>query len=381
MSHGFSSSEPGTGGWRRRDLSARLASPAGPAAEDGKLRTRRALLGFAVALVATIGVAAILSGYELFVLRVKPWAERHPEWSPYYIARSGVALACSGLLLLGIERGAVAGAMLSNRLRLTSAQRGVMVALCLIGFGSAGLLVYDPALFSVLGSEDQVVEWLSAGLLFAAAGCLFYAFVRAGPKQRTQAAISGLFAAAFLLIALEEVSWFQRVFDLKTPAGLLAANQQEELNLHNLHSNLAELLYYGGAFCLLLLLPYFCLITGGDLAPGIPPAALGVFLIGASAPLAGHNYDMWNIFPIQISFFATCLMLARLGASAAHSSQLHLAATLGLALVSLVVTQSVFLTFGAGLIRLWDVTEYKELFIASGCFCLAVGVLRSGPAR
>ena len=381
MQRGIPSSLPRTLRWRRPDLSARLAPLAGAAAE-GRLRTRGALLGFAIALGATIGIAAILSAYEFFVLGVKPWAEGHPEWSTYYIARTGVALACSGLLLLGIERGAVAGAMLSARLRLTSAERAAVVALCLVGFGSAGLLVYDPALFFVLGNEDHVVEWLSAGLLFAAAGCLAYPLVRAGPKQRPQAVILGLFAAAFMLIALEEVSWFQRVFDLEAPGFLLAANQQAELNLHNLHSNLAELLYYGAAFCLLLLLPYFCLITGrGDLLPGIPPAALGVFLIGASAPLAAPNYDMWNIFPIQITFFTTCLILARLVASAACSSRAGVAATLGLALLTLVVIQSVFLVFGTGFIRLWDVTEYKELFIASGCFCLAAGVVRSGPVR
>ena len=54
---------------------------------------------------------------------------------------------------------------------------------------------------------------------------------------------------------------------------------------------------------------------------------------------------------------------------------------LGLALLAVVVAQVTFLWFGSGFIRLWDVTEYKEFFIAAGCLCLAVRVLRSPLVR
>jgi hypothetical protein len=382
MQRRLSSSEPSLGRSRRGDGSARPAPLARPAGEEGGLRTRRAVLGLALALGVTIAIGAILSAYELLVLGVKPWAEGHPHWSPYYIARSGAALACAGLLLLGIERGAAAGAMTASQWRLSAAERAAIGAICLLVVTSTGVFVYDPALFFVLGSEDHVVETLSVALLFAAALCCGYAVVRAGLKQRTQIATLGLFGAAFLLIGLEEISWFQRVLDLDTPAFLAAANQQAEMNFHNLYTDVAELLYYGTAFCVLILFPYFCLVTGhGDLLPGIPAAAVGVFLIAASAPLAGYNYDMWNILPIQITFFATCLILARLIAGAVRSSQAGVASLLGLVLLTVAASQIVFLALGENFIRLWDVTEYKELLIASGCFCLALGVVRSGPAR
>jgi hypothetical protein len=327
-------------------------------------------------------VAGVLSAFELLVLRVKPWAEGHPHFSSYYIGRSVVALGCSALLLLGIERGAAMDATPSSRWRVTPAEHVGIGAICALVFASTALFMYDPALFFVLGSEDHVVESLSACLLFAAAIGFGYALVRAGIKQHGRIVTLGLFAAVFLLIALEEVSWFQRVLDLEPPAFLLTANQQAEMNFHNLYTDLAELLYYSAAFCVLILLPYFVIITGqGNLLPGIPPVAVGVFLIMASAPLASFNYDMWNIFPIQIAFFATSLILARLLAAAIGSSQVGVALMLGITLLALVGSQIVFLALGKNFIRLWDVTEYKELLIAGGCFCLALGVLRSAPPR
>ena len=38
----------------------------------------------------------------------------------------------------------------------------------------------------------------------------------------------------FLLLAGEEISWAQRIFDIETPSTLERINAQKELNLHNL---------------------------------------------------------------------------------------------------------------------------------------------------
>jgi hypothetical protein len=382
MQRRLSSSKPAIA-HRRRHRTASPARVVDLPADDTRFRIKHAVVGLATALAATIVVGSVLSLYELLVLGIRPWAEGPPQWSIYCGARSGIALVCSGLLLLGIERGAASGMARAGHvhLSLSAGEQATIGLLCGLALIFTGIFVYDPKIFFVLGSEDHVVESLSAAALFTAAACIAYALLRVRRNESTQLFTLGLLAAAFLLIALEEVSWFQRVFDLEPPPSL-AANQQAELNLHNLHTSLSEFLFYGAGFVVLILLPYFCVITGRfDLVRGIPPGALGVFLIGASAPLAGYNYDMWNLFPIQVTFFATCLILARLVALTVPVSGLGAAAVLGLALFAVVVAQVTFLWFGSGFIRLWDVTEYKEFFIAAGCLCLAVRVLRSPLVR
>jgi len=63
----------------------------------------------------------------------------------------------------------------------------------------------------------------------------------------------------------------------------------------------------------------------------------------ACAPMAALNFDMWNIIPIQMTFWMTVF-----GA------------------------QMVFLVLGHSFERQWDVTEYKESYISVGFFVFAL---------
>lgn len=90
--------------------------------------------------------------------------------------------------------------------------------------------------YYVLLREDQVVEWGQFAL------CLFTAVVAVVAAWRIRR--SSPWAAAFLLLvalgcfflAGEEISWAQRVIGIETPAALSEANQQGELNLHNINA-------------------------------------------------------------------------------------------------------------------------------------------------
>ncbi|EJF08030.1 pectate lyase [Pontibacter sp. BAB1700] len=46
--------------------------------------------------------------------------------------------------------------------------------------------------------------------------------------------VFSLLSIVFLIIALEEISWGQRIFNLETPDNIKAINVQDELNLHNI---------------------------------------------------------------------------------------------------------------------------------------------------
>jgi len=91
-----------------------------------------------------------------------------------------------------------------------------------------------------LTEEDGLFESLGAGYFFIGAGIFFllafYFYPRA--QNRRTASISRYFytfLGVFLLLCfLEEISWGQRIFMVKTPVFFKAYNLQKETNIHNL---------------------------------------------------------------------------------------------------------------------------------------------------
>ncbi len=232
-----------------------------------------------------------------------------------------------------------------------------------LGLGSLLLFLLAPRTFLNLQNEDQMVEVASAVFLFAASLVFLRVFWR---YRRTGLQKSGLFAwtafffsAAFFLIAMEEVSWFQRVLGIETPA-VLAISPRDELNLHNLATDLVENAYYGGAFALLVLLPFLHERTG--LLRGHPFIRIfmpsGAVLIAASVAMA-YNYDMWNILFTQLAFFLTFFILVYKAweSRATRAAWIYVGALAAL----LLLLQAAFLALGGRFVQGWEVTEYKEL--------------------
>jgi hypothetical protein len=85
-------------------------------------------------------------------------------------------------------------------------------------------------------NEDGVIEWLGALALLAASALFLLAFLRSRRQSeygRVKRLALFLLAVAFFFGAGEELSWGQRILGLETPAGLLDANRQDEINVHN----------------------------------------------------------------------------------------------------------------------------------------------------
>jgi hypothetical protein len=83
--------------------------------------------------------------------------------------------------------------------------------------------------------EDGVLEYLQVLLLLAAciiAGPAARRFARMG--QRLNAVMHVLFAGGLVFVAIEEVSWGQRILHLSLPALFRQHNIQQEITLHNL---------------------------------------------------------------------------------------------------------------------------------------------------
>jgi hypothetical protein len=91
------------------------------------------------------------------------------------------------------------------------------------------LLIYDPAAHRVLDSEDGLVENLT---FFFALFAALYILVTLGARRGRFWHVT--LALGLLLLAGEEISWGQRIFNIAEPGALDAINKQHELNLHNI---------------------------------------------------------------------------------------------------------------------------------------------------
>lgn len=122
----------------------------------------------------------------------------------------------------------------------------VFANLILLGFlgAFAFLEARYPDLYYRSVQEDQALEWASFWSFFIASGVFAVAARR---QHRATGALPWFLAglALFcLFVAMEEISWGQRVFGHRPPDYFLAENYQQELNLHNLASTKVRLLAF-----------------------------------------------------------------------------------------------------------------------------------------
>ena len=87
-----------------------------------------------------------------------------------------------------------------------------------------------------MAQEDRALEWMSFWS-FLAAAAVFAVAARRRHRAigRLQWFLIGL-AAFCAFVAMEEISWGQRVFGLRPPDYFLSENYQQETNLHNIAS-------------------------------------------------------------------------------------------------------------------------------------------------
>jgi len=240
------------------------------------------------------------------------------------------------------------------------------------------LLFFDPYLFSSLAFEGSLVETLSALFFFVGAailGAKFCGLTRQQFPHKSLVMVGlGLLALIFFVIAMEEVSWFQRVLAFETPDAF-SENLQGEFNFHNFSTKMFENAFYTGAFICLISLPFLYALSA------IPEKLKGleVFLgssstLCVSALLVAYNYHYWNSFAAQIPYFLTLFILASLGIlSRTPKKRIIFMAFLCM----LLATQAAFFLQGHSMRRLWDATEYKEFFIALGFLLYSFDVRRN----
>ncbi len=104
----------------------------------------------------------------------------------------------------------------------------------LLTFGVAALLnTYNEPLYDLVVQEDQYLEWATFwGFIVAGGIYLGSATHQFKASRQLPWFVFGLAAFCFL-VAMEEISWGQRLLGYKPPDYFLEENFQQELNLHN----------------------------------------------------------------------------------------------------------------------------------------------------
>jgi hypothetical protein len=87
------------------------------------------------------------------------------------------------------------------------------------------------------GNPEGLVEWLQFGFYFLAGLIFVVAGSRLAHKEKGLGKLIPLMFGIFVLIvALEEISWGQKVLNFTTPEAISRVNTQGELTIHNLES-------------------------------------------------------------------------------------------------------------------------------------------------
>ena len=255
-------------------------------------------------------------------------------------------------------------------------------ALVLLVIGIAvyfiGLFHYSPILFGWFTREDSFIEASEFWMLTAGAVVMAIALIRSRLRRKSLATLTviALPVIGFLIVALEEISWGQRLFGFET-TGHFGQNLQGETNLHNFMTNHSEILFYFGSFIWFVLLAFIADRTNWlrslPWLKTVIPSRAFIFLM---APAVAFNYGEWDQIPTQFAIFATVLILGLYTLEAIHSKTLTFErAVMAVAFVGVIAIQTILLLQGHLMLRLWQNTEYKELLLILPAMIWAFEVL------
>ena len=103
------------------------------------------------------------------------------------------------------------------------------------------LEVYCPVAYTYFVNEDSWVEYGTFACYLLAAVLIFWALKKDHNLRRPGYV---LFCLGLFFVAMEEISWGQRFFGIRTPHLIAQFNQQSELSLHNVPFFPAEHLFF-----------------------------------------------------------------------------------------------------------------------------------------
>jgi len=334
------------------------------------LKFDRKHVSWLMVLISVIGFLVILY-LDQFYWRTGIIPEMIPNYSSEYTLRSIFIFILSLLFTISLYLNQ-SELIIKNKAKFTIKNVPIIIWIILLSSFLPTLFIFKDYYFNQMSYEDRIVEWLSTVLLFASSFHTAYVLRRNhkyGKSSVLYSIILITLSILLFLIAMEEISWFQRLLGFET-SGIFNSNQQKEINFHNFATAIFENLYYFGAFLFLVILPFLKLLyqkfNESELFKFVIPD-LELIIIGGIG--CAYNYDMWNNAFIQFMFFCSLIIILILFLlSKSIMNKLLLGVSAGVVLMS----QVVYLKYGINLSRFWNMTEYRELFIPIGFFVYSI---------
>lgn len=273
--------------------------------------------------------------------------------------------------------------ILTNKDFYKTFQRAATILVLTAATFAVTMMYINPLFVDYLAYEDGLIENISAVFLALAAFILFIQAFRFITK-RHWALTTGLLLMGLLFsfICMEEISWGQRILDIESPEFFLENNVQDETNLHNLHTDLSEMIYYTGAFILLVALPIFR-ESVTTLLRRVKLSRLTIFqpaswLIIPFAITSGFSGSGRLVFGYVLATFAATLVLLGMTLSRQQSTKASSLKIFTTILTTILICLALYVSNYTYLIssemRGWSLTEWKELFIAFGILCYVVSL-------
>ena len=324
-----------------------------------------------ISLVTAALIMSTLAIVRKYIYLQGPMIKGAPEASGIYLVSTACIIITLLLVYFPLQNSShVSLAVFSNNNKKQPTSIALAVALSVI---LTFLLFFNQPYFNSISYEDQAIEWLSFFFLLAGAFLLFNNLNKIRKtKSRIELYIPLLFfLALYILIAMEEVSWFTRLFNIETPE-LFDANAQNEINLHNFFTDYSENLYYVGTHLYFVAIPVFAHCLGLQNHTRLLRTFLAKpHLIAIAMIASAYNYNMWNSLFVQFTFFSSviALLFLYLKNTSCKDKMLIL-----LFLGFLLLTQTLYLSSGERYQRIHEITEFKEMFIALTLFIYALDI-------
>ncbi len=236
------------------------------------------------------------------------------------------------------------------------------------------LFIFRPPAFNNLSLEGGLLENTQFLLLISCSIIFVISFFKSRNNLNIPKTIQwtdAFLAFVFLLIAMEEISWFQWILEYETPE-MFEDNAQNEVTLHNFATSFSENTYYFGSFVFLVVMPFMRLLFPYFSNNNIPRLFVARPFIGLIGTIAcAYNFDMWNEIFMQITFFSSIVILFAFSMFSIKSNERYLIIFI---IFLIVVTQVLFLNNGENFFRIAEVTEYKEFFLPLVFFIYSLDV-------
>lgn len=162
----------------------------------------------------------------------------------------------------------------------------------LLTFGVAALLnSYNEPLYYLAVQEDQYLEWATFwGFIVAGGIYLLSAWQQFSTSRQLPWFVFGLSLFCFL-VAMEEISWGQRLLGYKPPDFFLAENFQQELNLHNVvDTSLRKLVLQ------IILLGYGVILSAASIWPPVARLLVRLRVVAPSPMLIVSFLAMFVVY-------------------------------------------------------------------------------------